>query len=224
MDVARGHQTAREAQYWHAVLSVLFLTTPSVAITPRSDLEALMRDIGRAERIVQAHGGSLRAYNEVSVPEWREPSAAWLDRAQRLEGLTATTWRRRRPTRTGSLSSPTINSTKSPNAERVAIGLNVEVRVDVQCTRRNPHHQAGENYGYRTSLYLHSAPGRNRTIRRNRQARGQDYQSDWAHHAHAERGRRRKSECFNLRNRDAELEGARRAQHPSSRPTRTGKS
>ncbi|MFZ2061408.1 MAG: hypothetical protein WAU82_10390 [Candidatus Binatus sp.] len=101
-----------------AVSSVLFLKPVP------GRLEALMRDIARAQKMIKRLGGTLRAYNEVSGPnagaiaivvehsDWKE----YGNYMTKLE--TDKDWQ----------SFVTeINSSKSPNSERVAIGLNVEV-------------------------------------------------------------------------------------------------
>ncbi len=101
-----------------AVSSVLFLKPLP------GRLEALTRDLGRAQKMIKRLGGTLRAYNEVSGPnagaialvvehtDWKE----YGNYMTRLE--TDKDWQS---------FVAEISSTKSPNAERLAIGLNVEV-------------------------------------------------------------------------------------------------
>ncbi len=101
-----------------AVSSVLFLKPLP------GRLEALMRDIGRAEKIIKRAGGTLRAYNEVSGPNAGTIALVtehsdWRDYGNYMAKIEADTdWQ-------SFLAE--INSTKSPNAERVASGLNVEL-------------------------------------------------------------------------------------------------
>ncbi|HKN13390.1 MAG TPA: hypothetical protein VJX68_09350 [Candidatus Binatus sp.] len=87
-------------------------------------LEALMRDIGRAQKMIKRMGGTLRAYNEASGPnagaialvvehsDWKEYGnyMAKLETDKDWQSFVAE-----------------ISSAKSPNAERVATGLNVEL-------------------------------------------------------------------------------------------------
>jgi len=87
-------------------------------------LEALMRDIGRAQKMIKRMGGTLRAYNEASGPnagaialvvehsDWKEYGnyMAKLETDKDWQSFVAE-----------------INSAKSPNAERVTTGLNVEL-------------------------------------------------------------------------------------------------
>ncbi|MGA7871963.1 MAG: hypothetical protein WCA22_13845 [Candidatus Binatus sp.] len=100
------------------VSSVLFLKPQP------GRLEALMRDIARAQKIIKRVGGTLRAYNEVSGPnagaiavvvehsDWKEYGnyMAKMETDKDWQAFIAE-----------------INSAKSPNAERVATGLNVEL-------------------------------------------------------------------------------------------------
>ena len=101
-----------------AVSSVLFLKPLP------GRLEALTRDIGRAAKMIKRLGGTLRAYNEVSGPnagsialvvehsDWKE----YGNYMTKLE--TDKDWQS---------FVVEIGSAKSPNAERLASGLNVEV-------------------------------------------------------------------------------------------------
>jgi hypothetical protein len=101
-----------------AVSSVLFLKPLP------GRLEALTRDIGRAGKMIKRLGGTLRAYNEVSGPnagtialviehsDWKEYGnyMAKLETDKDWQSFVAE-----------------IGAAKSPNAERVATGLNVEI-------------------------------------------------------------------------------------------------
>ena len=101
-----------------AVSSVLFLKPLP------GRLEALMRDVTRAEKIIKRLGGSLRAYNEVSGPNAGTidlviEHSDWKDYGNYMAKTeTDKDWQ-------SFLAE--ISSAKSPNAERVASGLNVEV-------------------------------------------------------------------------------------------------
>lgn len=102
-----------------AVSNVLFLKPQP------GRLEALLRDIARAQKIAKRLGGSLRAYTQMSGPnvgnialvtehtDWK----AYGNYMARLESDTE--WQS---------FIAEINSTKSPNAERVGAILNVEVQ------------------------------------------------------------------------------------------------
>ena len=87
-------------------------------------LEALMRDIGRAQKIIQRVGGKLRAYNEVSGPNAGTIALVtehndWKDYGNYMTKLeTDKDWQS---------FITEINSAKSPNAERLVSALNVEV-------------------------------------------------------------------------------------------------
>jgi hypothetical protein len=101
-----------------AVSSVLFLKPLP------GRLEALMRDIGRAEKIIKRMGGTLRAYNEVSGPNAGTIALVtehsdWKDYGNYMAKLeTDKDWQS---------FITEINSAKSPNAERLVSALNVEV-------------------------------------------------------------------------------------------------
>jgi hypothetical protein len=101
-----------------AVSSVLFLKPLP------GRLEALTRDIGRAAKIIKRMGGSLRAYNEVSGPNAGAIALVvehtdWKDYGNYMAKTeTDKDWQ-------SFLAE--IASTRSPNADRIAIGLNVEV-------------------------------------------------------------------------------------------------
>lgn len=101
-----------------AVSSVLFLKPLP------GRLEALMRDIGRAQKIVKRLGGTLRAYNEVSGANAGTIAVViehtdWKDYGDYMAKTeTDKDWQS---------FITEINSAKSPNAERVVTGLNVEV-------------------------------------------------------------------------------------------------
>ncbi len=101
-----------------AVSSVLFLKPLP------GRLEALMRDITRAEKIIKRVGGSVRAYNEVAGPNAGTIALViehsdWKDYGNYMAKIEADKdWQS---------FITEINSAKSPNAERVATGLNVEV-------------------------------------------------------------------------------------------------
>jgi hypothetical protein len=101
-----------------AVSSVLFLKPVP------GRLEALMRDIARAGKIIKRMGGSLRAHNEVSGPNAGTIALViehsdWKDYGNYMAKTeTDKDWQS---------FIAEISSTKSPNAERVATGLNLEV-------------------------------------------------------------------------------------------------
>jgi hypothetical protein len=101
-----------------AVSSVLFLKPLP------GRLEALMRDIGRAQKIITRMGGTLRAYNETSGPNAGTIALVtehsdWKDYGNYMAKLeTDQDWQS---------FITEINSAKSPNAERVVSALNVEV-------------------------------------------------------------------------------------------------
>ncbi len=87
-------------------------------------LEAVMRDLSRAQNIVKRAGGNFRAWNEVSGPnagtiavvvehsDWKTFGSymAKLEGDKEWQAFIAE-----------------INSARSPNAERVASGINVEL-------------------------------------------------------------------------------------------------
>jgi len=87
-------------------------------------VEALMRDVAKASKIVKRAGATFRAWNEVSGPntgtiaiviehsDWKEFGSYMtkLESDSDWQAFLAE-----------------INSTKSPNAERLATGINVEV-------------------------------------------------------------------------------------------------
>src|SRR5271168_4033170 len=87
-------------------------------------LEALMRDLVRAQKIVKRAGATLRAWNEVSGPnagaiavviehsDWKEFGnyMANIESDRDWQSLMAE-----------------INAAKSPNAERLGTGINVEI-------------------------------------------------------------------------------------------------
>jgi hypothetical protein len=87
-------------------------------------LEALMRDIAKASKIIKRAGGNIRAWNEVSgqnagtiaiVVEHSD----WKNFADYMTKLESD--------RDWQAFMTEINSAKSPNAERTAVGINVEV-------------------------------------------------------------------------------------------------
>ena len=87
-------------------------------------LEALMRDIAKAGNMIKRAGGKFRAYNEVSGPNAGTIALVtehsdWKDYGNYMTKLeTDKDWQS---------FIAEINPAKSPNAERVATGLNVEV-------------------------------------------------------------------------------------------------
>ena len=87
-------------------------------------LEALMRDIAKASNMIKRAGGKFRAYDEVSGPNAGAIALVtehsdWKDYGNYMTKLeTDKDWQS---------FIAEINSAKSPNAERVATGLNVEV-------------------------------------------------------------------------------------------------
>ena len=87
-------------------------------------LEALMRDIAKANKIIKRAGGKLRAWNEVSGPNAGTIAVVvehsdWKDFGNYMAKLEADKdWQ---------AFIVEINAAKSPNAERVATGINVDV-------------------------------------------------------------------------------------------------
>jgi hypothetical protein len=87
-------------------------------------LEALMRDIAKASKIIKRAGGNVRAWNEVSGPNAGTIAIVvehsdWKNLADYMTKLDSD--------RDWQAFMAEINSTKSPNAERTAVGINVEV-------------------------------------------------------------------------------------------------
>jgi hypothetical protein len=87
-------------------------------------LEALMRDIARVQKIAKRAGGTLRAWNEVSGPNAGTIAVVvehsdWKDFGNYMAKLeTDSDWQ---------AFIAEISSTKSPNAERIGTGINVEL-------------------------------------------------------------------------------------------------
>jgi len=87
-------------------------------------LEALMRDIAKASKIVKRAGATLRAWNEVSGPNTGSIAVVvehsdWKDFGSYMTKLESDSeWQ---------AFMAEISSTKSPNAEQLASGINVEV-------------------------------------------------------------------------------------------------
>lgn len=87
-------------------------------------LEALLRDVSKAHRLISRLGGKVRAYNEVSGPNAGAIALVvehtdWKDYGNYMAKLEADTeWQS---------FMAEINSNKSPNAVRIANGLNVEL-------------------------------------------------------------------------------------------------
>lgn len=89
-----------------------------------SRLEALMRDIVKASKIIKRAGGNIRAWNEVSGPNAGTIAIVvehsdWKNFADYMTKLDSD--------RDWQAFMAEINSAKSPNAERTAVGINVEV-------------------------------------------------------------------------------------------------
>ena len=87
-------------------------------------LEALMRDIAKASKIIKRAGGNIRAWNEVSGPNAGTIAIVvehsdWKNFADYMTKLDSD--------RDWQAFMAEISSTKSPNAERTAVGINVEV-------------------------------------------------------------------------------------------------
>jgi hypothetical protein len=87
-------------------------------------LEAVMRDIAKASKIIKRAGGNIRAWNEVSGPNAGTIAIVveysdWKNFADYMTKLDSD--------RDWLAFIAEINSTKSPNAERTAVGINVEV-------------------------------------------------------------------------------------------------
>jgi len=87
-------------------------------------LEALMRDIAKASKIIKRAGGNIRAWNEVSGPNAGTIAIVvehndWKNFADYMTKLDSD--------RDWLAFIAEINSAKSPNAERTAVGINVEV-------------------------------------------------------------------------------------------------
>ena len=87
-------------------------------------LEALMRDIAKASQIIKRAGGNVRAWNEVSGPNAGTIAIVvehsdWKNFADYMTKLDSD--------RDWQAFMAEINSAKSPNAERTAVGINVEV-------------------------------------------------------------------------------------------------
>ena len=101
-----------------AVSNVLFLKPQP------GRLEALMRDIAKAHKIAKRCGGNLRAYTQMSGPNVGNIAIVtehhdWKSYGNYMATLESDTeWQ---------AFLAEINSTKSPNAERVGAALNVEV-------------------------------------------------------------------------------------------------
>jgi hypothetical protein len=87
-------------------------------------LEALMRDIAKASKIIKRAGGNIRAWNEVSGPNACTIAIVvehsdWKNFADYMTKLDSD--------RDWQAFMAEINSAKSPNAQRTAVGINVEV-------------------------------------------------------------------------------------------------
>ena len=87
-------------------------------------LEALMRDIAKASKIIKRAGGNIRAWNEVSGPNAGTIAIVvehsdWKNFADYMTKLDSD--------RDWQAFMAEIGSAKSPNAERTAVGINVEV-------------------------------------------------------------------------------------------------
>jgi hypothetical protein len=87
-------------------------------------LEALLRDIARVQKIAKRNGGNLRAWNEMSGPNAGAIAVVvehsdWKDFGNYMAKLESD------PDWQAFIAE--ISSTKSPNAERIGTGLNVEV-------------------------------------------------------------------------------------------------
>jgi len=95
-------------------------------------LEALMRDIAKASKIIKRAGGNIRAWNEVSGPNAGTIAIVvehsdWKNFADYMTKLESD--------RDWQAFMAEISSAKSPNAERTAVGINVEV-LDVPAMRK----------------------------------------------------------------------------------------